>query len=103
MAESELLTSISSAINTCSIASLIASSVTKIRTLFSMTSASSSGSKTRVMLVLLKSAKSKCYHSYDNNIIMVTLLYTQYFSYLQRVETADHHQGYLEEGEEMRL
>ena len=54
VAESKLLTRISSATNTCS-ASLIASSVTRIGVLCSLTSASSSGSKTMVMLVLLKS------------------------------------------------
>ena len=53
----ELLISISSATNVCSSASLIASPITKIGALFSLTSASSSGSKTRVMLVLLKSFK----------------------------------------------
>ena len=61
VAESKLLTSISSATNTCSVASLIVSSVTKIGALFSLTSTSSSGSKIRVMLELLKSAESKFY------------------------------------------
>ena len=62
---SKLLTSISSATNTCSTASLISSSVTKIGVLCSSASSSSSGSKTRVMLVLLKSAKTREYYSYD--------------------------------------
>ena len=95
VAESKLLTSISSATNTCSVASLIASSAIKTEAFFSLTSASSSGSKTRVMLVLLKSSKSRWYHSY---IIMHAV-----FFYLQRVEIEDHFEGYLEEGEEMWL
>ena len=69
VAGSKLLTNISSATNTCSVASLIASSVTKIGALFSLISPSSSGSKTRVMLVLLKSAKANC--NYDIIIIIM--------------------------------
>jgi hypothetical protein len=50
-----------------------------------LTSAPSSGSKTRVMLVLLKSAKSGPLKIYHNNMHLHT-----HFSYLQRVETEDH-------------